>query len=273
MPADAADAGTLMRNLFDIMREAQGGTALGSLSRQFGLEPAATQMAVEALLPAFSIALQRSMQHPDLFAGLLRTMFSGAYAAAWEGRSGPGFAAPAGRDVVGQLFGSPEASLDVARHASQATGIGVQVLREMMPAIGATLVGGTLRYATAEGFADLLRQWADVLRTVADEAHPRPAPRSAADPWSAWLEMMGRVGVPGIPAPLPAAKPPSASEAWMRAMGGAAFLPPGRASEPAPAGAPNPFEALARLFETGREVQAQYLASLQALFPPSPKGP
>lgn len=258
-----------MRNLFDIMREAQGGAGLTSLSRQFGLEPAMTQMAVEALLPAFSIALQRSMQHPELFSGLLQTMVSGAYAPFFEGTAGRAQTVPAGSDVIGQLFGTPEASRDIARRASQATGIGVQVLQEMMPVIGATLVGGTMRYATAEGFADLLRQWSQILKTVADKANPRPEPRPASDPWSAWLDMMGRMGMPGVPTPPPPAAAPSASDAWMRAMGAGAFLPT-PAPSPAPAGAPNPFEALTRLFETGREVQAQYLASLQSLFPPPP---
>ena len=267
--AGETDPGTGMRNLFDIMREAQGGSAFGSLSQQFGLDKAATQMAVEALLPAFSIALQRSMQNPAVFGGLLETMFSGPYGRFFEGQ--PGFGAAAmrpGQDVMGQLFGSPGASQDVARHASQMTGIGVRVLQEMMPVIAATLVGGMLRYATAEGFADLLRQWSEMLRTMADRTNPPPAPKVPTDPWSAWMGMMGMPGT----ASAPPRAPPPAAESWMRAMGGGAFLPPpAKVESPAsPTGLPNPFEALARLFETGREVQAQYLASLEAIFPPVP---
>ncbi len=63
-----------MQNLFEIMQRAGGGAFLETLSRQYGLDPASTQKALDALLPAFSIAFQQSLQNPERFSALLDTM-------------------------------------------------------------------------------------------------------------------------------------------------------------------------------------------------------
>src|SRR5664279_5637237 len=46
-------------NLNDIIQAAQGGEGVANLGAQFGLTPEQTQAAVQALMPAFSTALQR----------------------------------------------------------------------------------------------------------------------------------------------------------------------------------------------------------------------
>lgn len=255
-----------MINLFDIMRQARSGTAVPSLAQQFGLDGVQTQQALEALLPAFSLAFQRNVQDPAAFARLLGPLASGRYAPFFDGSGGwsPPAAASGGQDVLGALFGSPEATGQVARQAAAATGLGVQVLQEMMPVLAATLVGGMFRYASVEGFADVLRTWSDALRTAAP-APPRPAPPAA--PWSAWFEMMNAMVPPGQrasqPSP-PAARPlPDPFAAWAGLMGDVAGAT--RPAPPAPPPTPNPFEAITQMFDTGREVQTQHLASLQSI--------
>ncbi len=54
-------------NLFEMMQQAQGGQAMQNLSRQYGLSPKQTQAAIDALLPAFSMGLQRQTQDPYAF--------------------------------------------------------------------------------------------------------------------------------------------------------------------------------------------------------------
>lgn len=248
-----------MMNLHDIMRQARSGTALPSLSRQFGLDGGQTQRAVDALLPAFSLAFQRNVQDPAAFAALLGPLASGRYAPFFDGSgsAAPPLGAIGAHDVLGALFGSPDAPRQVATQAAAATGLGVQVLQEMMPVLAATLVGGMFRYASVEGFADVLRTWSDALRAAAP-APRRPAPPAA--PWSAWFDMMNAM------APPPPPPPPSATGpfgVWAGLMGDLAGATP--QAPPAPPPPPNPFEALTRMFDTGREVQAQHLASLQSI--------
>ena len=66
---------------------------------------------------------------------------------------------------------------------------GAQVMQQMMPTLAATVVGGMFRYATVEGFADVLRQWGDALKAASEKLDP-PKPQ---DPWSAWQEAAGQM--------------------------------------------------------------------------------
>lgn len=250
-----------MVNLFDIVR---GGPGMDGLSRGM-LDPAQTRMAVEALLPAFTLALQHAMRDPTSFARLAQAVGSGQYAALYEAPSGPG-AQAGGDNLLGLLFRDPGATRRVAEQAAAATGIGVKVLAEMLPLLAGMLVGGLSRSATAEGFSDLLKTWSDALgaasRGYAATATPPPAPATpAVDPWSAWLALAAPYGVRPTP-PEPVSPPPTPFEAWTAGLLGRPAAPP---ASPPPPPAANPFEALSRMFETGREVQAQYLESLRSI--------
>lgn len=119
-------------NLFDILNSAQGGNAPQALGKQFGLSPAQTQAAIEALMPAFSKGLQQTASSPQGLGSLL-TMLAG-------GQNIQG--ADAGNGVLGQLFGSKDLSRAVTAQASQATGIGQDVLKKMLPVLATMLMGG-----------------------------------------------------------------------------------------------------------------------------------
>jgi hypothetical protein len=120
-------------NLFDILKQAQGGgQGIDALARQFGLSPQQTQSAVEALLPAFSKGFQQTASTPQGLGSLL-TMLAG-------GQSLQG--ADAGNGILGQLFGSKDLSRAVAAQASQASGVGQDVLKKMLPALATMLMGG-----------------------------------------------------------------------------------------------------------------------------------
>lgn len=252
-----------MVNLFEIMRTAYGGAGLDRLSRQFGLSPGDTQRALDALLPAFSLALRRSASNPPLFADLLGAMVSGSYAPAFDSTSA-GLAGGQGAALLGRIFGSPEVSRRIAAEASAASGLGLRVMQEMMPLLAATLMGGLSRHATLEGFADLLRQWSDAIKAAA----PKPVPPPPPDPWSAWAGMVGAMLPTNTerPGPVPSqvrTGPANPLDAWSAAFGiVAANGPPPPSPEPPKAEAA---QFLARIFETGREVQAQQLAAMEAI--------
>lgn len=119
-------------NLSDILKSAQGGNGLQSLGKQFGLSPQQTQSAVEALLPAFSKGLQQTASTPQGLGSLL-TMLGGG-----QGLQGQ----DAGNGILGQLFGSKDLSRAVAGQASQASGVGSDVLKKMLPALAGMLING-----------------------------------------------------------------------------------------------------------------------------------
>ena len=63
-----------MMNLFEMMQQAQNGQAMQNIARQYGLSPQQTQAAIDALLPAFSMGLQRQTQDPYAFGSLAQMM-------------------------------------------------------------------------------------------------------------------------------------------------------------------------------------------------------
>lgn len=231
-----------MVNLAELARLSGHGAGLDAMSRQYGLDPALTAKAVEAVLPAFTMAFQRLILNPTAFADFTKAIASGSYAPFFD-NPGQSHAATSGAAVLEQLFRSPEAAKQVATHAAALTGVGSQVMQQMMPALAATIVGGMFRYATVEGFADVLRQWGDALKSASEKLDP-PKPQ---DPWSAWQaaagQMMGLRPAPPPPKPAPA-EPANVLDAWVTMVGAMTGMP-GVASAASAAPAPRASSAVA----------------------------
>ena len=134
-------------NLFDMLSQAQGGNGIEALSRQFNLSQQQTQSAVEALLPAFSQAFRQNSADPYGLGSLLTALGSGRHAQyaedATKAFSPQGMAE--GKGILDHLFGSKDLSRAVAAQASQATGIGQETLKQMLPAIATMLMGSLFK--------------------------------------------------------------------------------------------------------------------------------
>ncbi|MGD9914860.1 MAG: DUF937 domain-containing protein [Rhizobiaceae bacterium] len=139
-----------MPTLFDMMNNAQGGKAMELLARQFNLSQQQTQLAVEALMPAFSEGLKRNASDPYGLGSFLTALSSGQHGKYFEDAANafsPG-GMQDGNGILGHLFGSKDLSRAVAAQAAQATGIGQQVLQQMLPAIAAMVMGGLFKQST-----------------------------------------------------------------------------------------------------------------------------
>jgi hypothetical protein len=120
------------------------------LARQFNLSRQQAELAVEALLPAFSQGLKRNASDPYGVAGFLNAMASGQHAKYFEDAQ-KAFAPQGvaeGNGILGHLFGSKDLSRAVAAQAAQATGIGQDVLRQMLPVIASMIMGGLFKQST-----------------------------------------------------------------------------------------------------------------------------
>ncbi len=148
-----------MPTLFDMMSNAQNGKAMELLARQFNLSQQQTALAVEALMPAFSEGLKRNASDPYGLANFLSALSSGQHAKYFENPmaafSPTGM--QEGNGILGHLFGSKELSRAVAAQAAQATGIGQEVLKQMLPAIAAMIMGGLFKQSTNQfqGFGNM----------------------------------------------------------------------------------------------------------------------
>jgi hypothetical protein len=144
-------------NLNDIIQAAQGGEGVANLGAQFGLTPEQTQAAVQALMPAFSTALQRVTSDPSGLAGIVAHLASGVHQSSFTGVD-PAAAAASGTGALSQIFGSSQIASQIAAHASSASGVDAQTIQQMMPAIASMLLGGLAHSLTAQGFGGVLGQ-------------------------------------------------------------------------------------------------------------------
>jgi hypothetical protein len=154
-----------MWNLADIMQAAQGGQAMMNLAQQFGLSPAQTQRAVEALLPAFSLGLQRQAETATNYASMIALMSTGKFSPFFEQQEARATEAEQqGGAVVDQLFGTPEISRQVAAHAAVLSGVPTEVLMRMQPIMAAMIMGGLFKTAMGSGLGALFAQMSETMQ-------------------------------------------------------------------------------------------------------------
>jgi len=121
-------------NLMDMILSAQGGATAQQAGAQLGLDPAQTQGAIAALLPAISSALKMNTQSPQGLGGLLQALQGGQHEQYLDNPQA--MAAPQtvndGNAILGHLFGSKDVSRAVAGEAAKKSGIGADVLKKLL---------------------------------------------------------------------------------------------------------------------------------------------
>lgn len=274
-----------MLPLFDMMLQAQNGRAMEAMARQFGLAQEQAAKAIAALTPAFASGFKRNTSNPYDFSALISAMSSGNYAKYFEDMSSAftpqGIAD--GNQVLQQLFGSKEVSRAIAAQAAQLTGIGQDILKQMMPVMADTMMGGLFKQATGQfggstafatsPMATMMQQW---LESTGLQPKPQPQADSMFDnPFTrAFQEMMG-----GQKKPEPQAQTnPFLVNPFAKAFQDMAAAYTGQPS--AQPEAPRPeapkapekelqegFSAMVNtMFDSGLEVQKSYQKSMEQIF-------
>jgi hypothetical protein len=139
--------------LNDILQAAQGGQAVANLATAHGLTPEQAHGATQAMLPAFSLALDRLKGHPDTLGGLIAEVSGGGHDAS--------FAAPvagdaATADAVVKLFGSPEAVRRLADEVAASSGLAPATVASMLPEVSSILLGGLSHAMASQGLKGVL---------------------------------------------------------------------------------------------------------------------
>ena len=257
-----------MLPLYEMMMQAQNGEAMRVMARQFGLDEDQAARAMEALMPAFSTGLKRNATNPY-------TMFD-----FWQAFADPGHTqyfenlskafTPKGVDegnhILGQLFGSKEISRAVAYQAAQFSGLSQEILKQMMPVIAASMMGGLYKQASnafgansAQGvnaFADMMEQMTGVRQNS--------KPKEFEYPFAAMMEQMFGSGT------RKPEKKPAADNPFMKMFEGmmAASMPSSKPEpEPEPEKSANPYDKLfGNMFEAGIEIQKDYQKNMESIF-------
>lgn len=146
-------------NLNDIFQAAQGGNAMDGIAKQFGLSQQQAQSAMDSLLPAFSIGMQRQAATAEGMTSLVKMFGQGQFQEAFE--HGTGIAqknVEAGNEVLGQVFGNKEVSRAVASQAALFSGVSDSILKQMLPVIASMIMGGLFKGASNNGLGSVMGQ-------------------------------------------------------------------------------------------------------------------
>lgn len=148
-----------MSGLLDAVLSAGGGSAIQMLGGRFGLPPAATRSALEALLPMVSGGLKNQAQTQGGIEGLLGSVLKPAHTQYGEDANvlaRPGTTAM-GNEVLGAIFGNDrDVSRTVAAQAAQKTGLDVGILKQMLPIVAMMAAGAMTKNANAGGLGNLI---------------------------------------------------------------------------------------------------------------------
>ncbi|WP_274630029.1 DUF937 domain-containing protein [Arvimicrobium flavum] len=292
-----------MPNLFDMLNQSQNGQGMEMLARQFGLSQQQVQQAVEALLPAFSQGLKRNAADPYGIGGFLTALASGQHSRYFDDASAAfspqGMAE--GNGILGHLFGSKDLSRAVASQAAQATGIGQDVMKQMLPALASMIMGGMFKQSTnqmqAGGFEGGSNPLRDIIEQMMQQGggstaggqQPRqqaPQPSNPFDnPFGKVLQDMFGGGAQSQ-APETRAQPrqqqpgPFGDNPWGKVL--EEMMRGGGQAQPAPQPQPaprqrqqanpsgrqkNPYDDIfGDMFETGRQQRDEYQKGVESIF-------
>ena len=267
-----------MLPLFDMLAQAQNGQGIDALARQFNLSQQQAQAAVEALLPAFSQGLKRNTADPYGIGAFVQAVASGNHGKYFEDAA-KAFA-PQGVDegngILGHLFGSKEVSRAVAAQAAQATGLGQQLLQQMLPVIASMVMGGLAKQVSGQATGQAAGQ------ATGQSGGAQVAGGFGADnPLGQILgEIMKQAGGGAGAAPQRQQRTPQnplGDTPWgkiLEQMLGGAQPADDPAPQPGPGGrAKNPYDDIfGKMFETGRQQADDYQKGVESIFDQFLKG-
>lgn len=250
-----------MATMFDFMP--QGQAFAESLAKQFGLSTDQTRKAVDALMPAFWVAMQQQATRPDnlmrFFSGFTGQQmpfggmggmggFSNPFMPTGFGSGfGSGFATPSSEDFTNALFGGPEIRRAVAEQAAQWSGVNATIMQEMIPAIATSMMASFMALMTSGDQGGLFGQFMSFFSQKeeapkAEEPAPAPEPEPAAQPGDIFTSMM---------------KP------WFDAMGAAIPRP---AEQPPQTASEQGLDAMKEMAATGKALQDDHFKTMQNIF-------
>jgi hypothetical protein len=129
--------------LADMLLGAHGGGATDLLAQRFGISPEQAASAVGALAPALASGIQQNAASEGGLQSLLGALLGGQhqqYVENAEAVNRPDTVAD-GNAILGHVLGSKDVSRQVAAQASQQTGLGADLLKQMLPVVAAMTMG------------------------------------------------------------------------------------------------------------------------------------
>ena len=138
-------------NVLEAILAAQNGGAVRQLGQQFGLGEDQTTAALSALVPALAAGFSRNAQQEGGLSSLSAALAGGRHSQYLDDLSSlqqPETAAD-GNGILGHIFGSKDVSRQVAARAAQSSGVGPDILKQMLPVVAAMVMASMAKRAQA----------------------------------------------------------------------------------------------------------------------------
>jgi hypothetical protein len=156
---------TRMADLDALLSSAQGGQLIANLAERFGLSQEQIKNAVDALAPALSVGLEKTVEHPEGLGKVVECLCA-AHECSAHDHADAAHAPDAidrGQTAVLSLFGSEDNASQIVRAAAQQTGVSPDILSQLLPILASVLFGGLNKSMGQGGMGGIVGQMLEQL--------------------------------------------------------------------------------------------------------------
>jgi len=140
-------------DLLKLLLASQGSPALKQLASQFGVSEGDAKNALSGMVPALSKGLRRNLASQNGLEGLMGALSKGDHQRYVDRPETLADAATDGNAILGHILGSKDASRQVASDVAAKTGLDNGLLKKMLPAVAALVMGSMSKQSTASGLS------------------------------------------------------------------------------------------------------------------------
>lgn len=160
-----------MNPLLEMLMNASGGGAAQQVGQKFGLSPQQTSGALEQLVPALMAGLQRNTSQQGGMDALLGALTKGNHSRYLDRPDALTQADTVsdGNAILGHILGSKDVSRAVANRASEQTGIGADILKQMLPVVATMVMGGLAKQQSSGNAASATAGAGGLLSSLLDQ--------------------------------------------------------------------------------------------------------
>ncbi len=148
-----------MNPLMETILGAAGGGVLQKVAGQFGLDESQAASAIGALLPALTGGVQRNVAQEGGLESLLGALTGGNHSQYLDDPStlGTEETTADGNGILGHLLGSKDVSRQVAAQAAEQTGLGTDLMKQMLPVVASLAMGALAKQNQSNNLSGMLQ--------------------------------------------------------------------------------------------------------------------
>jgi hypothetical protein len=148
-----------MNPLMETILGAAGGGVLQSVAGKFGLDERQAAGAIQALLPALTGGVQRNVAQQGGLESLLGALADGHHQQYLDDPSTlqDESTRDDGNSILGHLLGSKDVSRQVAAQAAEQTGLGTDLMKQMLPIVASLAMGALSKQSSGNNLAGMMQ--------------------------------------------------------------------------------------------------------------------